>query len=320
MANYGACGSPTARHDVAVRLRGVAALTAPAQLLPALNEAYSAMSFAECRSLLDQWDTIVADSTMAIPADLQESIDPIVAWAAEQQAARDQQALFDAACNELQQALDVDAPDTQLERVYLKIARMPLQMPEELENRYQARVGQRAAARKNKRLLIFTAIVAVFVIAAGAGTAITFQVIRDREIADAQTALHDGLGDVDAGNSDRAAAMMKQLLAEHPRVAESPAVAKAAADLQSAIDVEKKRAADFQQHLTAAVLDGVGHPSLNEIQLAEPLARLDAEKAQLTALKTQIDDYQGARAARSGQEIHGRGESSDGCNRGCSDS
>jgi hypothetical protein len=281
--------------DVAATLRGAGAQTELRKLLPALNEAYSAMSFAECRSLLDQWDTIVADSGMSTPADLQESIDPIVSWVSDQQAARDQKAAFEEACNELQRALDVDATDATLERAYLKAARMPLQMPEDLELRHQARLSARASARKNKRLLIFTAIVATFAIAAGVAAVITSQVIRGREIADVQTALHDGLQDVDAGNADRAAAMMKQLLADHSRIAGSPPIVKAAADLRSAIDAETQRASDFQKHLTAALADGVEHPKLDEIQLAEPLAKLDSEKAQLAAVKAQIEDFQNAR-------------------------
>jgi hypothetical protein len=281
-------------YDVVIRLRHAEAEASLQKLLPALNDAYSAMSFAECRSLLDQWDTVVADNQMTVPPELQEKIEPIVSWVAERQAAQDKQAAFDEACNQLQQALDVDAPEAKLERSYLAVSRMPLQMPEELEQRYQTRLVTHASARRNKRLLILTGIVAAFLLMAGAAIAVTFQIMRNREIADAQMALHNGLQDVDSGNTGRPDAMMKALLVEHPSIAQNPGVVKAASDLRSAIDGERQRAAQFQQHMNAVLANGADHPDLNELQLAEPLAKLDGEKTQLAAEKQQIADLKSA--------------------------
>ena len=295
-------------HDAATRLRSADGETSLRALLPGLNDAYSAMSFAECRSLLDQWNAIAAESRVTVPAELQEQIEPIVTWVAEQQAAADQQAAFDAACNELQQALDVDATDATLERKYLTAARFRLPMPEELENRYQSRLVTRAAARRNKRILIFTGIVALFLIIGGVIAAMMFQSMRNREIADVQTALQAGLQDVDTGNADRAGAMMKQLLAEHPRIAGNPAVMKAAADLHSAIEAEHQRAADFQRHLASSLADGVEKADLNELKLAEPLAKLDPERTQLTAVKTQIDEYRGSQQRERDQKFIEQGK------------
>jgi hypothetical protein len=284
----------TRAQEMAARLRGVDAEALLRKLLPALNDAYSAMSVAECQTLLDQWNAAVGESGVAVPAELQEQIDPIVAWVAEQQAAADQQTAFDEACNELQQALDIDAPDATLERKYLTAVRFRLAMPEELESRYQGRLVARASARRNKRLLILAAIIAAFLIVGGVAGAMMFQSMRNREVADVQTALQAGLQDVDGGNADRAAATMKQLLAEHPRIAGNPGVMKAAADLRSAIDAEHKRGADFQRHIAAVLTDGVEHPNLSELGAAEPLAKFDVEHSQVSAVQGQIDDYRGS--------------------------
>jgi hypothetical protein len=282
-------------HDAAARLRHASAATELRNLLPALDLAYSAMSYAECRSLLDQWETIVGDAQMTIPDDLRERIEPILAWAAEQQVALEQQAVFQEACDRLQQALDVDALDADLERTYLTVVRFPLPTPEDLEGRYKARLAARASARRTKRLLILATIVAAFLLACGIVAAIFFQSTRAREVADVQTALQGAVTDVEARGGDRADSIMKQLLAEHPRVANNPGVIKAASDLRDAIEAERKRTAEFQQHVKAVLAAGVGHPDLKELQLAEPLAKLDAERAQLASVKSQIQAYQTGR-------------------------
>jgi hypothetical protein len=278
-------------HDAARQTQANSALVALRQLLPRINGAYGAMDVEECRGLLNQWQTLIAESGITLPTDLQELIDPVTQWMAEEFAKKEQRTAFAAACDELQQALDVDAPPVVLERRYLTVVRIPLETPPQLEARYRQRIAARASAAKTKRVLIGAGIAAAFLLAAGVTFIIAYQHLRAEEMREVTAVLQQAQTDAAAGDPDKAERAAKDVVEQHPRIALAPLVAKALADVQADVAKERQRQTDFQSHMKAASDAGVEHPDQTDLQAADQLAKLPDEQSAVAQLKANIAQY-----------------------------
>lgn len=278
-------------HDAARQTQANTALVALRQLLPRINDAYGAMAVEECRGLLNQWQTLIAGSGITLPTDLQELIDPVTQWMAEEYAKIEQQAAFTAACDELQQALDVDATPAVLERRYLAVVRIPLETPPQLEARYRQRIAARASAAITKRILIGAGIAAGFLLAAGIMFIVAYQHIRAQEMRDVTAVLQQAQTDAAAGDPDKAERAAKEVVEQHPRIAGAPLVAKALADVQADATKERQRQTDFQSHMKDASDAGVEHADQADLQAADQLAKLPDEQSAVAQLKANIAQY-----------------------------
>jgi hypothetical protein len=270
------------------RLTAVKAVAELRQLLPKLNDAYGAMAHQECKTLLAQWTAIAAPIDSRLPADLEEALSPIVGWVKEQDQRQEQQAAFGRACDVLQQVLDTDQPTPALERAYQATLAFHLDLPEDLESRYQQRSAARALATRHRRRLIYAGIAATFIIAVGIVSLLTYEHMLASEIAGAQQVLADATTDAAQGELDKSTAVRTQLVEQHPRILHDPLIIKALADVDSALDSERKRRADFKQHMLAATNAGIEHPDDAELSAAQSLAKLPEEIAQVTQLKGRI--------------------------------
>jgi len=260
-------------------------------LLPQLNESYGAMAYPECKALLDQWSAIAEQANLAVPADLQEQIEPIVSWMREQDERRDQQVRFLQACDTLQQTIDTDQPNAAIESAYHAAIQFNLELPDELESRYRQRLAARAAAIRNRRRLIYTGIAAGFILVAGAVTLMAYQSILSREVDDAQKALSSALIDVQEGDVEKGQNIRKSVVEQHPRILKNPTIVKTMADIDGAIAGEQHRQDKFQRAMKAVLAAGVEHPDATDLQQATILAKMPDESSQVQEFKSRVDDF-----------------------------
>jgi hypothetical protein len=281
------------------RLAAAKAIADLQELLPKLNDAYGAMAYEECKSLLGRWFATTSVARLDVPTELQEQVEPIVAWVRDEDLRRKQQVEFEHACDALQQALDRDQATPVLERAYQAILPFHLEISEELDKRYRQRLAARASAIRHRRKLLYTGIAAGFVLVAGAIAFIAYQKILAREVAEAQTVLSEALNDVQQGELEKGQTLRKQLVDRHPRILSSPIIIKVLNDLDTATSTERQRAADFQKHMDAALAIGVEKPANAELDQAKAIAKTPAETVQIEQFESGIDEFR----ARKQQEV-----------------
>lgn len=293
--------------DAASQLTTAQGLTELQRLLPKLNDAYGAMAYDHCKSLLGQWAATVAANDVVVPQGLQEQVDPIFGWVEEEDLRREQQAAFEQACDALQQALDTDQPTPALERAFQALMAFHRDLPEDLEDRYRHRLLSRANALRHRRRLTYAGMAAGFIVIVGAGTLFAYQSLLSREVADSQKALVLALAEAQQGAIDKATHVRKELVDQHPRIARAPQIIKALSDLDSGIAAELQRVEDFKQHMQAAETAGSDRPDDSELKQATALAKLPAEKERIELLNSRI-----AEARAKAQEDFDRTFSADG--------
>ncbi len=260
-------------------------------LLPKINDAYGAMAYEECKALLGQWLATVAATQPEVPPEMQEQIDPVQAWVAEEDARREQSAAFEQACDALQQAIDRDQSTPTIERAYQTLLRFHLDIPEELSNRYRQRLAARASALRHRRRLMYSSIAAGFILIAAIIGVVAYQHLLSQETGDAQKILAEALTDVQQGDLEKGQSLRKQLTDQHPRILHSPLILKSLSDLDDAVATERQREADFKQHLNTAVTAGLEKPNDVELEQAASLAKTTAETAQVEQFKSSLDEY-----------------------------
>ncbi len=260
-------------------------------LLPQLNTAYSAMDYDECSGLLVQCQEAAASGRIAIPDDVREQMDAASEWVNEETAKRLTDASFQAACDQLQQALDNDVGTPKLERAYQAAGRFPREMPPELDARYRQRIHARIGAQQQKRRLAYGGMAAAVLIVGAVITLIVYQSVRTREINESHAALTEALREVENGNPDRGRFLAAHLIEQHPRIAGEVSIAQPLAELKDAIAKEDQRRRDFGQHLQIATDAGVEHPNNHEIDLAASFAKTSEDTAAIASLRQQIAEY-----------------------------
>ncbi len=272
----------------AARFAAEQTLAALRGLLPKLNEAYGALAYDDCKPLLAKWFATVASTHFDVPADLQEQVDPIVAWVLEEDQRRQNQVEFEEACNTLEQAIDTDRPTPMLEAAYQAVVRMHLDIPHELDTRYRQRLMARATSARHRRLLRYSGIAAGFLLVAGIFAWFAYQSILSREVDDARKVMASALVDVQAGAVEKGEKVRAQLVTDHPRILRNAGMAKVLTDFDNAVTAEKQRAGEFEKHMKAAVAAGVMSPDEEQLKAAVDLQKTPAEIAQVLEFKTKI--------------------------------
>jgi len=139
--------------------------------------------------------------------------------------------------------------------------------------------------------MLYAAIAAIFVLAAGTAIFFAYQSVRAREARDTEIALREAQTLVEQGDAERGQLLMKQVLDQHPRIAGNPIVVRAVAELNQTLAAERQRTTDFQARLAAATDAGVEHPDAKSLQQAASLARTKAETEGVGQLREKIDDF-----------------------------
>ncbi len=137
-------------------------------MLPALNDAYSAMSFEEASPLIDQWSSIATQYAVVVPPDLYEMVSPIETWVWEQRDRQQLQLQFDGDCESLDRVLQsATQSSTFLAQSMRDLKRTGLAIPDQLERRYRTVIRQRETAitRKKRRNMALVGLAASVVIA-----------------------------------------------------------------------------------------------------------------------------------------------------------
>jgi hypothetical protein len=277
--------------DSAARLESNKAIVALRGMLPALNDAYGAMAYNDCRALLNEWSATASAANLTVPADLQDLVDPIFGWVQDEDTRREKSTGFAEACTFLEQAIDRDQSTPSLERAYQAVIAFHLEVPDELDKRYRQRLAARATAIRHRRRLIYTGIAAAFILIAGGITFVAYQHILAVEVGEAQATLTEALNDVQQGDLEKGQSLKKELVAQHPRILNSPLITKQINDFDTAVATERLRETDFQQHMQAAIASGVEKPSDKELDQATSLAKTTAETAQIDQFKSSIEAF-----------------------------
>ena len=192
--------------DTTDRFTAAKAIVDLKALLPKVSEAHGAMSHGECKSLLDQWQSIAAAARLSVPAELQEEIDPVFEWVRQTDERYAKQNAFEASCVTLQQAIDTDQPTPALDRAYRATLPFEMELSDDLETQYRQRLATRSAASRQKRRLIYSGIAALFVIVAGSLIYIGYRASVSREVAEVQQSLATALTEVQGGDLEQGVA------------------------------------------------------------------------------------------------------------------
>jgi hypothetical protein len=276
--------------DAHRRLKHLKAEADLRQMLPVLREAYTAVNFDECQSLLAKWLAIVTEAQCTPATDLQQEVEPIFSWFKEEEQRKEHKSRFDAACDALEQAIDTDVPTPELERVYQATLRFQHEVPTELEDRYRGRLAARESAGRQRRELIYAGIAAAFLATAGTVIYYAYQSSLGHELNSALQVIQDAQNDVTSGNPKTGIELRKQLVDQHQRIIQNPQMIKALADFDNAVTAETQRETDFALHMEAAEKAGVQKPDQADLQQAETLAKTPAETQRVAALTDQLKE------------------------------
>jgi hypothetical protein len=292
----------------ALQTRAASALSELRQMVAQIDEAHAAMDLAQCEKLCDRWQKVIAHTGVAVPQEVQERVAPAFGWVTEQRQQRATAEAFSAACDHLQQQLDISAPQAEVEKSYLAASRIPLDLPPELEARYRKRLADHAAAVRMRRMLIGGAIAAAFAICAGIVIAVTYQSLRNKEVSEAMQVLQTAKADADAGDADTAERTVREISEQHPRAAASSVVAHEIVEVKSAIAMERDRQRNFAHVFAAAKDAGVEHPDVGDLQSAATLAKTDVEKAEVAELQSDIAQYGSSQQAQIDAKLASQGQ------------
>jgi|GEM_PF-4527080 len=261
------------------------------KLLPELDAAYSAMEEDRCRALLADCAMVLRGRSPA--GEVKERLEAVQAWLHGLEQARNQQRDFEAACVQLEQAIDTGKPTETIEQAYKATTRFSLPLAPELETRFKQCMARRQqeAARKRK-MIYFTVAAAALVLLTAIGL-FAFFTIRSHEasgwdqVVSAATVAVTRKGDLADGQKVLA------LLAKQPAgVQATPMIAADAGKLQAAVAAEKAREARYKNlYARAAGLRLGSSRALKLMSAARAIALRASEKSDVDKWFRQRQGY-----------------------------
>ncbi len=249
------------------------------KLLPELDAAYSAMEEERCRTLLADCAVVLRGRSPA--GEVKERLEGVQAWLHGLEQTRNQQRDFEAACVQLEQAIDTGKPTETIEQAYKATTRFSLPLAPELETRYKQCMARRQQEAVRKRKMIyFTVAAAALVLLTAIGLFASFT-IRSHEakgwdqVIRAATAEVTRKGDLADGQKVLA------LLAKQPTgVRTTPMIAADTGKLQAAVAAEQIRAKHFKSlYARAEPLPLGSAQALQLMSAARAVALRPSEKA-----------------------------------------
>ncbi len=249
------------------------------KLLPELDAAYSAMEEDRCRALLE--DCGVALQGRSPNGDIRERLEAVQTWLHGLEQSRKLQRDFDAACVQLEQAIDTGKPTETIEQAYKATTRLSLPLAPELETRYKQCMARRQQEALRKRKMIYFTVAAAAVVLLAAIGLFAFFTIRSHEVRGwdqvirAATAEVTRMGDLADGQK------VLGLLAKQPAgVRDTPKIIADTGKLQAAVAAEQIRAKHFKSLYARAVPLPLGSAqALRLMSAARAVALRPSEKA-----------------------------------------
>ena len=249
------------------------------KLLPELDAAYSAMEEERCRELLA--DCALALRGRSPVGEVKERLESVQAWLHGLEQARNQQRDFEAACVQLEQAIDTGKPTETIEQAYKATTRFSLPLAPELETRFKQCMARRQLEAARRRKMIYFTVAAAAVVLLTAIGLFAFFTIRSHEtrgwdqVIRAATAEVTRKGDLADGQK------VLGLLAKQPaEVRATPLIVADTGKLQAAVEAEQIRAKHFKSlYARAAPLPLGSAQALRLMSAARAVALRPSEKA-----------------------------------------
>ena len=136
-----------------------------------LMEKFSAFEHDEALGIYDRMQQIVTLEKMAMPPAIRQLIRPVVQWLNETKRQNTLQLEFNLAADELQNVLEEETELPELERLYYVLgtaaSQAGMNIPDELEELYDAVIARRHTAARRKTQLFVVAIIAICLFAGG---------------------------------------------------------------------------------------------------------------------------------------------------------
>jgi hypothetical protein len=157
--------------SAAQTLRRLAAIEALWALVPAVREAYAAMSVEQCRQVFAQWGKVVKEARLIVPPELRQEILPMAHWLDAQDDRREREREFKLACATLSAAIDAAAPLEQLTALQGQALGLDFDLPPELAAAYRRALdaGRREKrAEKRRQVALAVVLIGAIVMALGA--------------------------------------------------------------------------------------------------------------------------------------------------------
>lgn len=256
------------------------------QLLPSLNDTYSAMMFDETSNLIDQWSAIVSANNLTVPYDLEEAIAPIRSWVQEERTKRNAQIQFEAECEHLQNALqDPSIESEKLRDLMYSLRNTGLPIPEELERNYHNVIHQRELAifRRKRRNMVIASLTAVAVIAL---IAFVGKQVYDRQEVNR---LARQIAELTAAEKLAEAEAVLEM-AKHSGYGDASEIITAASRLTYAKEKEIQRVQQFAEEIKRISLEIQNENTKIDFSKANKLAKTSEEKLNLLNLKEAHSD------------------------------
>lgn len=276
------------------------------ELLPAINDAYIAMDYPACRALLETWTGTlksVGKTTLQVPADLRERVEPILQWVEREDRQRQLEAQFGGACARLERLVEASAPLPELDRAYREAAAFERAMPEPVMQAYQAQVRRQRLTQTRRRRVRVVAATLLLAVLAGAGVWYGINRARHQRVAEYLAVIDTSLDSYELNN---AAASWDELQRGYPTLARNADAQQRKARLEGAQRLEAERLERFEglrEQITALPASQVTAGVLTQL---EGLSRTPQEKAAVTEQRRRWSAEQSRQARERDAGVLGR--------------
>ncbi|TWU65938.1 hypothetical protein [Crateriforma conspicua] len=253
-------------------------LTNLTRIAPLLHDAFCQFDDTRAKQLRSEWNQVVARMATTVPADLDEQVEPALAWLSEMD---DQESAFaarKASIEKLERILDSDKPTTDIQRAYREASRFEEPIPEALVQRFHAVIAERELRQRAKtRFMIGAAVASCISVAAMVG----FWQWQSAHKASVAKAASELKALVDTGEFTQADQLYNRIAKSQPNVINSPDIATLKIKIDEQIAAERERANRFESLLAAASDDDPSLIDLQALRDAKKLAASDADQARV---------------------------------------
>jgi len=278
--------NPNMLKQVSAKLAGLAdqqTLSELKEVATKMNDAFCQFEEPAARQQLTQWNELNRQLSSPLPPELQDEVEPAIAWLSEVDREFESRAQRASAIGALEAMLDRKASIHDLEKSYQQTTLFDEPPPDELLQRYRVALEDRQMTKKRQFLSVIAAIVAATLISIMAFA--WWQI--DAAQKDRARVAEDKLQSlVDQGDLDGANDFYSKLTVVDPELAASSAILSINASVQSQIKDRQQRAQQFETYLTAADSQDDAAIDLSALNKAETLAETEEQKGRVFAVRT----------------------------------
>ncbi|MEM8782961.1 MAG: hypothetical protein AAGE65_08915 [Planctomycetota bacterium] len=271
-------------------------------LLPSLEEAYSAMDFPTCQRLLDDWSQTlkaVGRSALHVPEPLRQRIEPILLWTERQAAAQAADLCFREACDRLAEETGRPGPPEPLRRALDEANAYERPLPGTLGQDAAEALEQRIRLRRRRRNLKWAGVSAAALFAAGTIGLWVINRQTQRDVAERVAEVREA---AQANQVELAEERFAALAQAHPSRMTGSLALEAQDALEQARQRDDARGAALRERLAALESAPVETWEPTELLEAQSLARTDAEARPIAELQRRYDDHQARLSRRLNEE------------------